>query len=54
MCIPGYDILEVKFDNTMPPWFQKIIQSFQLNNVSVSKFALGIESSGLSYDYEGR
>lgn len=53
-CITGYDILEVKFDSTMPPWFHKIIQSYQLNCLSISKFCLGIEGTGLSYDYEGR
>ena len=52
-CITGYDILEVKFDSTMLPWFHKIIQSYQLNCLSISKF-LGIEGAGLSYDYEGR
>ena len=29
-CIPGNDILEVKFDFTIPPWFHRIIQSYQL------------------------
>ena len=53
-CIPGYEILEVKFDNTIPPWFQKVIQLFQLKTVSISKFVLGIEGTGLAYDYEGR
>jgi len=28
-CIPGNDILEVKFDFTIPPWFHRIIQSYQ-------------------------
>jgi len=52
--IPGFEILEVKFDRTIPPWFQKLIQSFELQKVSVSKYVLGCESAGLAYDYEGR
>ena len=52
--IPGYEILEVKFDRTIPPWFQKVIQSFELNRLSVSKYVLGCETSKLAYDYEGR
>ena len=52
--IPGYEILEVKFDRTIPPWFQKVIQNFQLKRLSVSKYVLGCETCGLAYDYEGR
>ena len=52
-CIPGNDILEVKFDFTIPPWFHRIIQSYQLKRISVSKFVLGIEASNLAHDYEG-
>jgi hypothetical protein len=53
-CIPGYDILEVKFDFTIPPWFHRIIQNYQLKRLSVSKFVLGLEATNLAYDYEGR
>ena len=53
ICIPGNDILEVKFDLTIPPWFHRIIQSYQLKRVSISKFVLGIESTNLAHDYEG-
>ena len=52
--IPGYEILEVKFDRTIPPWFQKIIQTYNLKRLSVSKFVLGCETTELAYDYEGR
>ena len=52
-CIPGNDILEVKFDLTIPPWFHRIIQSYQLKRISVSKFVLGLEATNLAYDYEG-
>jgi hypothetical protein len=53
-CIDGYEILEVKFDRTIPAWFQKIIQSFELKRVSVSKYVLGLEATGLAEDYEGK
>lgn len=53
-CIDGYEILEVKFDRTIPVWFHKIIQSFELKRVSVSKYVLGLESTGLAEDYEGK
>ena len=53
VCLPGNDILEVKFDLTIPPWFHRIIQNYQLKRISVSKFVLGMESTNLAYDYEG-
>ena len=53
VCVPGNDILEVKFDLTIPPWFHRIIQNYQLKRISVSKFVLGMESTNLAYDYEG-
>ena len=52
-CIAGNDILEVKFDFTIPPWFHRIIQSYQLKRISVSKFIIGMEASNLAHDYEG-
>ena len=52
-CIAGNDILEVKFDFTIPPWFHRIIQSYQLKRISVSKFVIGMEASNLAHDYEG-
>ncbi len=53
-CIDGYDILEVKFDTTIPAWFQKIIQSYELNRLSISKYVLGLEATGLAEDFEGK
>jgi len=52
VCIPGNDILEVKFDLNIPAWFHRIIQNYQLKRVSVSKFVLGMENSNLAHDYE--
>jgi len=53
-CLDGFDILEVKFDTTIPAWFQKIIQSYELNRISISKYVLGLEATGLAEDYEGK
>ena len=53
VCIPGNDILEVKFDLNIPPWFHRIIQNYQLKRISVSKFVLGMEYTNLAKDYEG-
>ena len=53
LCIPGNDILEVKFDLNIPPWFHRMIQNYQLKRISVSKFVLGMESTNLAHDYEG-
>ena len=52
-CIPGNDILEVKFDFTIPPLFHRIIQSYELKRISVSKFVLGLEATNLAHDFEG-
>ena len=52
VCIPGNDILEVKFDLNIPAWFHRIIQNYQLKRISVSKFVLGIENTNLAHDYE--
>ena len=38
---PGNSILEVKFERSIPAWFHRIIQSYNLNRRSISKFVLG-------------
>ena len=40
----GYNILEVKFYRRIPPWFHRIIQSYELTRLSISKFAKGMEA----------
>ena len=42
MCKAGFTILEVKFDRSIPLWFHRIIQSYNLNRQSISKFVLGM------------
>lgn len=41
---PESVIMEVKYNNVLPSWFHAIIQDFQLERISVSKYCLGIES----------
>ena len=47
-CKAGYTILEVKFDRSIPAWFHRIIQCYNLKRKSVSKFVLGMSSCGLA------
>jgi len=49
-CIAGYTILELKFDRGMPPWFHRIIQSYNLHRLSISKFVIGMEQCGIAED----
>ena len=53
LCEAGYTILEVKLDRSIPAWFHRIIQSYELKRISVSKFVLGLEATNLAHDYEG-
>ena len=43
----GKTVLEVKFRYHVPSWFHRIIQSYELNRVSISKICKGIEAFGL-------
>ena len=47
-CKAGYTILEVKFDRSIPAWFHRIIQCYDLKRKSISKFVLGMSSRGLA------
>ena len=46
----GYTILEMKFFRRFPPWFQKIIQTYNLRRLSISKFSTGMEYCGIAKD----
>ncbi len=46
----GYSVMEVKFRYHMPSWFHRIIQSYGLRRVSVSKVCHGMEVCGLASD----
>ena len=49
-CKTGYTILEVKFDRSIPLWFHRIIQSYNLRRQSISKFVLGMCYSKLGQE----
>ncbi|HHH38233.1 MAG TPA: polyphosphate polymerase domain-containing protein [Sedimenticola sp.] len=46
--LPGYTVVEVKFRYHVPAWFHRIIQSYELRRVSISKICRGIEVLGLA------
>lgn len=50
MMLPGYTVLELKFRHHIPSWFHRIIQSFQLRRVSISKICEAVETLGLAED----
>ena len=47
-CKAGYTILEVKFDRSIPAWFHRVIQSYNLNRRSISKFTIGMSTCGVA------
>jgi len=49
-CLAGYTILEIKFERSIPPWFHRIIECYNLKRVSVSKMVIGMEACKLAYD----
>ena len=48
--LPGYVIMEVKFHRRIPAWFHRILQTYNLSRVSISKFVLGMASTNLATD----
>ena len=49
-CKSGFTILEVKFERSIPLWFHRIIQSYNLRRQSISKFVLGMCYAKLGYE----
>jgi len=49
-CRAGYTILEVKFERSIPPWFHRIIQNYDLRRLSISKFVIGMEQCGIAHE----
>ena len=41
---PGYVVMEVKFRYRIPSWFHRLLQSFELRRVSISKVCRGLEA----------
>jgi hypothetical protein len=46
----GFTIMEVKFNRHIPAWFHRIIQSYELRRVSISKICEGMQTLGLASD----
>ena len=49
-CVSGHTIMEVKFRYHMPAWFHAIVQSYNLQRVSISKIVCGMKVLGLAED----
>jgi hypothetical protein len=49
-CVPGWTILEVKFDRRLPKWFHRILQNYEMRRLSISKFCLGMKDCGVAED----
>jgi len=45
LVLPDLAVLEVKFNNLLPLWFQRIIQNFGLQYQPFSKYCIGLEHS---------
>ncbi len=50
--LPGFTILEVKFRTFVPRWFHRVIQSFELRRVSISKYCAAVEACRLAAKLE--
>jgi hypothetical protein len=50
--LPGFSIIEVKFKRHIPSWFHRLIQSYELHRISVSKYCKGMERTGLAENLE--
>lgn len=48
--LAGYTILEIKFRHHLPSWFHRVIQSYELRRVPISKICAGMETLGLDID----
>ncbi len=48
--LPGYTVMEVKFRRHIPSWFHRLIQSYELRRISVSKICHAMEALGIAED----
>ena len=49
-CRAGYTVLEVRFERSITPWFHRIIQNYNLERLSISKFVMGIEKAKIAQE----
>lgn len=50
--LPGKTVLEIKFEDSIPMWFTRLIGSYQLNMVSISKYCQSAEALDLVKNLE--
>jgi hypothetical protein len=50
--LPGQTVLEIKFENAVPVWFQRLIGAYELRRVSVSKYCRAAEALTLVENLE--
>ena len=48
--IAGYTIMEVKLQNHLPSWFHRVVQTHELQRISISKIVTSMETLGLACD----
>ena len=48
--IAGYTIMEVKLQNHLPSWFHRVVQTHELQRISISKIVTSMETLGLAHD----
>ena len=48
--LPGYTVMEVKFGHKVPGWFHRILQSYELERVPLSKICEGMKRLNLAAD----
>jgi len=48
--LPGYTVMEVKFGHQVPGWFHRILQSYELERVPLSKICEGMKRLNLAAD----
>ena len=48
--LPGYTVMEVKFNKVVPAWFHRIIQSYELRRVPLSKICEGMKKLNLAVE----
>ena len=49
-CLAGYTIVEIKFARRIPSWFHRILQTFEMRRLSVSKYCKAMETAGRAVD----
>lgn len=50
--LTGYTVMEVKFGHQLPSWFHRIIQSYELRRVSLSKICETMGGLGIAIDLQ--